>query len=313
MNPVIVGQRARGLGMGQRFLQLVAAFTAAVVLASCGGGSTQPTPNPGGGGNGGQQPTPNTPPQIKSIAVSDTRIEVGTPVTVTAVVEDAETPVSNLTYAWTSTAPGAFSGNGATVTWTAGPDAKTPADYTLTLTVTERYASGSSTLENKAATDLPVHVNNSPKELADMSLRFLGSFANSSVSPDTCVAEFSDTCRGKADELKDIRDNRHDFLIQSSSLQHTGLSIAPSRVSATVHTACKFTSLVITTSPQSEGCLNDPASCKFNSVQQADGDCFTTNVYEKGRWWICESHYNPKGRLTSFERAFFGISRLEIP
>jgi len=293
-------------------LRLVAALTAAAVLGSCGGPGTQPSP-PSGGGNGGQQPQPNTPPQIKSIAVSDPRIEVGTPVTVTAVVEDAETPVANLTYAWTSSAPGTFAGSGATVTWTAGTEAKTPGDFTLTLTVTERYTSGGTALENKAATDLPVHVNNSPKELADMSLRFLTNFADSKVSPDTCVAEFTDSCRGKTDELKDIRDNRHDFLIQASSLQHTGLSIAPSRTSATVHTACKFTSLVITTSPQSEGCLNDPASCKFNSTQQAEGDCFTTNVYEKGRWWICESHYTPKGKLTGFERAFFGISRLELP
>jgi hypothetical protein len=34
------------------------------------------------------------------------------------------------------------------------------------------------------------------------------------------------------------------------------------------------------------------ADCPFNSVQSVQGDCFTTNVYEQGRWWLCESHFN---------------------
>ena len=52
-------------------------------------------------------------------------------------------------------------------------------------------------------------------ELADLSLRFLGDFANSSISPDRCVNEFSDSCRGKKDELDEIDDNRHYFVILS--------------------------------------------------------------------------------------------------
>ena len=306
-----MGQRAEGLGIGQRCLRLVAALTAAVVFGSCGGPGTQPSP-PSGGGNGGQQPQPNTPPQIKSIAVSDPRIEVGTPVTVTAVVEDAETPVANLTYAWTSSAPGTFAGSGATVTWTAGADAKTPADYTLTLTVTERYTSGGATLENKAAKDLPVHVNNSPKELADMSLRFLTNFANSKVSPDNCVSEFTDSCSGKKAELEDIEDNRHDYEIIASTLRSTGVSIAPSRTAATVHTFCSFTSKVITTQPRDEICQN--GKCPLGSIQGPNsGDCFTTNVYQNGRWWLCESHFGaPNGAVTSLRRALVGGDRPEI-
>ena len=44
-------------------------------------------------------PVNNTPPQIKSITASDTRVEVDTPMTITATVEDVETPIANLTYA----------------------------------------------------------------------------------------------------------------------------------------------------------------------------------------------------------------------
>ena len=84
-----------------------------------------------------------------------------------------------------------------------GVHEKTPADVILTLTVTERYTSGSTIAENKVSSTATVHLNNSPKELAELSLRFLGDFATSSVSPEKCVSEFSDTCSGKKDEFND--------------------------------------------------------------------------------------------------------------
>jgi len=291
---------------------ILAASAGAVLITACGSGPA-PTPNPGGGGgNPGGPSVVNTPPQIKSIAVSDARAEVGTPVTVTASVEDLETPVANLTYTWTADT-GTFNGTGAVVTWVAGQDAKTPADVILTLTVTERYTSQSIAVENKVVNTTSVHLNNSPKELAELSLRFLGDFANSSVSPEKCVSEFADTCSGKKDEFKDITDNRHDFLILASELRTTGVEIAASKTAATVHTFCSFTSRVITRDPQSEGCTNSPGSCPFNGVGEARGDCWTTNVYQNGRWWLCTSRYTPTGSLTAFARAFFGVRKPEIP
>jgi hypothetical protein len=292
----------------------------ALMMAACGSPPVTPSPPTGGGGGGGggivePPPVVNTAPTIKSLTASDTRVEVGTPITLTATVEDAETPVANLEYRW-SAQTGTFTGNGAVVTWSPAANAQTPADYLIELNVVETIRTGptgSIVLENKATSTLTAHVNNSQKELAELSLRFLGDFANSSVSPERCVGEFSDSCRGKKEELQDIIDNRHDFLILSSSLRHTSLQIAGSRTSATVHTACAFTSRVIAATPQSGGCLADPASCKLGSIQNADGDCWTTNVYERGRWWICESRYDPKNALTTFERAFFGIRRYEIP
>jgi len=254
----------------------------------------------------------NTPPQVKSITVSDTRVEVGTPVTLTAVVEDAETPVANLTFAWTFPSGGITgTGNGSTVAWTPGPELKTPADYELRVTVTERYTSGGVQVENTATGNVTVHVNNSAKELAELSVRFLNDFANSSVPPSKCVSEFSDSCRGKKDEFNDIDDNRHDFLIIGSTIRHTSLSIAPSRTNATVHTFCSFTSRVITTQPREEGCRN--GACPLNSEGTATGDCWTTNVYEGGRWWICESHFTSTSSLSPLMRAFFGMRRLELP
>jgi hypothetical protein len=291
-----------------RFVAVAALVLAAAAVATrCGGNPAKPSPNPGGGGT-----TPNAAPTVKSITASDSRAEVGVPVTLTATVEDAETPIDNLTYAWTAD-NGTFAGTGRVVTWTPGADAVTPGDFTVTLTVTERYTSGSSVLENKATGTVTIHVNNSPKELADLSLRFLTEFADSKILPDQCVAEFSDSCPGKKAEREDIIDNRHDFQILASSLHPTGLQLSPSRTTATVHTACTFTSRVITTSPQSGGCRANPGSCIFGSVQTVDGDCWTTNVYDKGRWWLCESHFSGEGPLTSFERAFFGLRSTDIP
>jgi hypothetical protein len=285
----------------RRIVRYAAAAAAlAGFMAACSGKTAPTTPT------GGQTGPPNTPPTIDSIAISSARVEVGTPVTVTATVEDAETPVSALTFAWTAD-NGTFTGTGPSVTWQPSADAVTPADYTLTLVVTEHFTSGSQSLVNTATKSATVHVNNSPKELAALSLTFLGRFADSSISPQTCVSDFSDSCSGKKDELSDITDNRHDFLILASTLRTTGVDMAVSQAAATVHTFCSFTSRVITTQPQSGGCVDNPGSCRFNTVQTASGDCFTTNVYESGRWRLCTSHFNPQGSLTGFARAFFGV------
>ena len=72
---------------------------AALRSPRCSGPGTQPTP---AGTATPPPPAVNTPPQIKSITLSETRVEVGMPVTLTAIVEDAETPVANLTYGWTA-------------------------------------------------------------------------------------------------------------------------------------------------------------------------------------------------------------------
>lgn len=290
---------------------ILSACVGAAFVTACGSG---PAPSPNPGNNPPPPPTFNAPPQIKSVAPSSGSAEVGTPITLTALVEDAETPLASLTYEWKADT-GTFTGTGAVVTWVAGQDARTPADVVLTLTVTERYTSAGAAVENKVTSTTNVHLNNSPKELAELSLRFLGDFANSSVSPEKCVSEFSDSCNGKKDELGDITDNRHDFLILASELRTTGVEIAPSKTTATVHTFCSFTSRVITRDPRTEGCRNDPGSCPYDGVGTAKGDCWTTNVYEKGRWWLCTSRYTaaPGSVTSSFARAFFGIRKPEIP
>lgn len=299
-------RRAAGLSVG-------VAIAAAVIVA-CGGHSPAgPTQGNGGGGttgggNGGG--TPNTPPVITSIVVADSHAEVGIPTTVTATVTDAETPVENLKFAWD--APnGRFSGTGPVVTWTPGADAVTPGDFTLNLTVTEQNAGGATI--NTVTGSVPVHVNNSPKELADLSLKFLGDFADSNVSPDTCVSQFAGTtCKsGKDDEFSNISDNRHDFTILSSTLRATGVDWSAPQTKATVHTFCAFESRILHTPATCS-----PADCPIGYIQRVEGDCYTTDVYESGRWWLCTSHFTASSSSntpTAFIRSFFGIRRPEFP
>ena len=270
---------------------LLAALLAIFAAGGCGGPGTGPTPPP----PPPPPPPANAPPQIKSLTASESRAEVGAPITLTAVVEDAETPVASLTFTW-SADTGTFSGSGATVTWVAGQDATTPADVVLTLTVTERYTSGSAQAENTVKSTTPVRLHNSPRELREMSIRFLTDFANSKISPDECVKEFSDSCNGKKDERADVDDARHDYEHIGSTIQHTSLSIAPDRMTATVNTFCSFTVRVITTQPREESCQFQP--CPLGSIGKSTGNCRTTNVYEKGRWWICESTFASIPSLT---------------
>ena len=303
----MMGQGAgRGTGLGFRLV--CGAGVAAVIAAACSGSPSKPS-NGGNNGGGGGGVT-NAAPVVKSIAVSDTRVEVGTPITLTATVEDAETPVASLSYAWTIPG-GTVSGTGAAVSWTPGEDLVTPGDFTLKLTVTETYTSAGTQKQNTASGEVSVHVNNSPKELRELSLRFLGDFANSKVSPEKCVSEFSNSCNGKKDELADIDDTRHDYEHIGSTLRHTSLSINADRVRATVHTFCSFTVKVITTQPRDEPCQN--GKCPLGSVGSSTGDCWTNNVYENGRWWLCDSHFTPQRSLLAspgtFTPTFFRRSR----
>ena len=106
-------------------------FLVTAVVSACSGSSTGPTPPP-------PPPVNNALPVVTSIVVRGTNqrqpaqyASLGDPVNVTATVTDAETPVSQLTYEWSSSVGGTFSGSGASVTWTAptaaGPVTRTDA------------------------------------------------------------------------------------------------------------------------------------------------------------------------------------------
>ena len=89
--------------------------------------------------------TTNTPPVVKSIVAKGTRpsepsqfADLDEEIAITATVEDADTPISQLTFEW-SAPTGTFTGQGASVTWKAPAQFTTPAPVTVSLVVTEKY------------------------------------------------------------------------------------------------------------------------------------------------------------------------------
>jgi len=277
---------------------VVAALTACVMVAGCGGASSSPTPVPKTP-TVSSGPSVNLAPVIDSITLSSDRVEVDNEITLTANVTDAETPIDQLKFEWKAPA-GTFTGDGATVKWRAPKDIKTPADYTITLTVTEAYGapngSGVRQQNVSSATAPVVRVHNSNKELGDLSLQFLSDFANSSIPASTCVRDFSYSCRGKTDERGDIESNRVHFDILSSSLTLRSVTVASNGLSANMTVACSFTSRI-------KVCDSGDKSCVVGDVGTAHGDCILTGKYEDRRWWLCDSHFI--GKLAAGLRSFF--------
>jgi hypothetical protein len=245
-------------------------------VAACGGPNTPSPPPPPP-----PPPVVNTPPVINAIRVPVSRAEVDQEVEVTADVTDAETPVDQLKYEWSANA-GTFSGSGRTVRWKLGKgSAQTPVDVTITLVVVEEYTETQNSLvvtrENRATqTAPPFRAHDSEAELTKMSLTFLVDyFGNSSISPDACLVDFSDSCRGKVEELHDIERNRATFVIQSAEATVSNIWISADRMSAEITAACVFHDTEIATGKQGT----------------SKGDCFLTAIYEKDRWWLCSSSF----------------------
>jgi hypothetical protein len=223
---------------------------------------------------------PNAPPVIKAVYMSSSRVEADEKVSLAADVQDQETPIDQLTYEWTSNkGAGTFTGSGRQVKWQAPHLQKTPDTYVLTLTVIERYSSEGETRENRTSSSVSVHYNDSYREIRDMSLTFLGDFSTYSVSPETCVRNFSDSCPGRADELGDIRANRRDFIIQSGTFSVSSITLDEGKTAGTATLPCQFTSIKKST----------------GLTETATGTCIITGTYdpEQWHWWLCDSGFRP--------------------
>lgn len=268
-----------------------AVIALAAVALSCGGSPGGPGPVP--------QPQ-NQPPVIAGIAVDPARVELNEEVSLRATVQDAETPPESLVYEWSADG-GTFTGEGASVTWRPPSDAATPADFTLRLTVVERYgppnASGQQAEHRITASSTPVRVHDSPKELREMSLRFLELFADSDKSADECLVDFSDSCRGKESEREDIEENREFYDIRSSSFDFDDVKISQDRMSARMVVECEFRSRV-------RKCPPDQPACVVGSTDEVSGDCRLTAIYENQRWWLCDSTFDADN--VSAPLRFFG-------
>ena len=255
----------------------------ALVVSGCGGGSTNfvgaPLTPP-------VQSQVAQPPVIDSITVTPPHAEWNKSAAIDATVHDTNTPLTDLRFVWSATL-GSITGTGQSVSWSeTRPLAQSPSQVSVTLTVSKQVPSDAGDSFQTLTTSQTVQfvVNDSIKELTDLVNTFLTDFTTYTASPDYCVRNFSDNCRGKKDELGDITQNRQIFQILSG--QWSIKSINVSGASATIDAPCKFTSKVKAT----------------GQTEIASGDCILTGVYEVDRWYLCVSNFY--GTSTDFLRAF---------
>ncbi len=256
-----------------------------LLAAGCSGPVTPPTgptpisPNPNT--VPGPAPTPNNPPRILAVIVSTERAEVGDQVTVTANVSDDETPADSLKYEWTAPA-GSFTGTGRVVTWKAPTGAGAVGSHKLTVAVVDQYGTPVQPAEHRVTAVSPaIRVEDSDASIRGLVLQFLDDFTHPEVSPQACVRNFSDSCRGKALELTDVTNNRLNFTILPSQSSYTisSVTINPARTLATTLARCKFTSIVKQAGPWG----------KPGDTTVATGNCRLTATYENQQWRLCES------------------------
>jgi hypothetical protein len=265
----------RGWRRAAAILLIVTGWTA------CSRGSTSPSPLPQVPQTPVPQPVQNAWPVISAVTASVARAEVNQDVDIVADVSDAETPSGALDFRWTASA-GDITGSGPRVTWRLAAGATTPQDVTITLEVVEHFADytlagAPTTSEHRVSRSAaPIRVHDSPAEIGKMALAFLVDyFGHSEVSPSACLVDFSDSCRGKAEELSDIEANRRTFVILDASARVDRISVDAGMTYADVIAPCTFRDRRLGTGYEGT----------------TDGDCLLSAVYEDRRWWLCDSHF----------------------
>jgi hypothetical protein len=207
---------------------------------------------------------------------------LGETVNVTATVTDAETPVSQLTYEWSSSVGGTFGGNAATTTWTAPATlpGTTPVNATLTLTVVERV---DATRNNRVTATSVVDLHNSPKEVGDLAYLFLVDFSKQ-LAPDVVMRNFTTNCPTAADEYQDVVNQQNAVTVISYDIGQPTTTVpfigaCPYRNRA--GDACSTLPVRWTSRIKSNG-----------SISNSSGVDQVTAMLENGQWKLCASDYN---------------------
>lgn len=248
---------------------------------------------------------PNTVPVVSSLTVQPPRPDqplslasIGDRISLTAAVNDAETPASQLTYEWTAVPNvGTFAGTGAAVQWTAPASTTSPQSVTLTLTVVEKYQEPDAqglpiNREHRVQRAVLIKVHDTVKEVTDMATDFLTLFSNSNLGPEAVLHNFSRTCDdgdGYREEYQDVVESRATRVILSHTF--TGPTVFEYEFGA--DNACSRRN-----STPGDVCVEVPirwtdrliGSSTVNTVQGVD---FVTGVYENSQWRLCHSRWTP--------------------
>ena len=133
-----------------------------------------------------------------------------------------------------------------------------------------------------ATSTVVVRVHNSAIEVGDLALLFLTEFADNTIPAATVVRNFSDSCSGKASELKDVSDVRRDYRINSYTY---GIPTVTVRFGATCN--AKSGDACVRTSVEWKSTFK-PSTPDERQVNPK-GTSFISGIYRESRWWLCDS------------------------
>jgi hypothetical protein len=220
--------------------------------------------------------------------------DLGETVTVTAVAEDPDTPADRLVYDWKASA-GTFTGTGAIVNWQAPTGIPTPGTATITLTVSDGPAGTS----NTTTATVTVNVHDSAREIAEMATQFLTEFSLQQ-DPVQVVRNFTTSCAGRASELADVQRNQRCFRITRYTLGTPKVTLAFGGIcqyrsrpgDSCTSVPADWTSTTLSAAAE---CAGGPVG----TVTNVTGTDWITAVYERPRWWLCDSDYEAKSGSTA--------------
>ena len=210
--------------------------------------------------------------------------DYGETIQITLVIEDAESPVAQLSYQWQQACDGTFIGTGPQVDWTAPSGLTLPSTCAIQVTVTDG--------PHVVTRSITVRLHNSIAEVGALALEFLEEFANSTIPAETTVRNFSNSCDGKAAELKDVTNNRATRFINSHIYGTPNVTVAFGGVCRSkTADAC-----VITTVEWQSTVLSPPAPPPARQ-ETVKGISTISGVYRDSRWWLCESSFDGASSL----------------
>jgi hypothetical protein len=235
-------------------------------------------------------PGPATAPVIRSLSVPTARVEAGQDIAISAMVEDAETPLAQLGFQWSATA-GSIAGSGPSATWQMPLGIKTGANVTVTLTVTDTYdaVEGNNIVKRQfvvSQTSTGFRVHDSLAEMKELARKFLVDlFGNSSVPVEGCLVDFSDVGRcadGKESERNDITGHRASCIVQQAHILSQNAYLTSDSNNGRVDNLAEFI----------DDCTNSKLIASDRGPLDSKGNYWVTTIYDQGRWWLCSSDYD---------------------
>jgi hypothetical protein len=208
---------------------LLSALAAGCSSTTPGGPSPFGTPSPDPG-----PVVTNTPPLIGALTVQGTRTneppnfaDASEEVPITVAVTDAESPISDLRFNWTSSAGGTFIGSGPKVTWKAPDKVEAPTTVTLSVEVVETYTSQGKQLTNNPKGSVTLSLHDSVKEVGDIAVQFLKDFSDTSIKDvPYIIRSFEPGCYGTDGEIADVARHIQNYSVTAWRVESAVVSVA---------------------------------------------------------------------------------------